>query len=136
LKGRVKNQNQNEALYHFNAYVGRGCSIRNFGQWRRDRYSGRDYVGTDVVRLVVEGLRRRACRHFNVLDGIQQQGGEMKLTDAQKKYEDEFLEELAECKTMAEVRELIGETWSPDDIFEDYDLQRWAVRYADNHVDH
>jgi len=60
----------------------------------------------------------------------------MKLTDAQKKYEDEFLEELAECKTMAEVRELIGETWSPDDIFDDGDLQRWAVRYADNHSEY
>ena len=59
----------------------------------------------------------------------------MKLTDAQKRYEDEFLEELAECRTMAEVRELITGTWSPDDIFDDGDLQRWAVRYADNHVD-
>jgi len=59
----------------------------------------------------------------------------MKLTEAQKKYEDDFLKELKECRTMEEVRELITDTWSPDDIFEDYDLQQWAIRYADNHVD-
>jgi len=59
----------------------------------------------------------------------------MKLTDAQKKYENDFLVELAECKTMEEVKELITDTWSPDDIFDDGDLQRWAIRYADNHVD-
>jgi len=66
----------------------------------------------------------------------QQQGGQMKLTDAQKKYEDEFLIELAKCRTMDAVRELICETWAPDDIFEDYDLQRWAVRYADCHSEY
>jgi hypothetical protein len=43
------------------------------------------------------------------------------------------LTDLAKCKAKDEVRELISDTWSPDDIFEDYDLQRWAVRYADNH---
>ena len=56
--------------------------------------------------------------------------------DEIKKYEDAFLAELAECKTMEEVRELITDTWSPDDIFEDYDLQQWAIRYADNHSDY
>jgi len=60
----------------------------------------------------------------------------MNTTDAQKKYEDDFLIELATCKTMDEVRELINDTWSPDDIFEDYDLQRWAIRYADNHSEY
>ncbi len=60
----------------------------------------------------------------------------MKPTDAQKKYEDTFLTELAGCETMEQVRELIGGTWSPDDIFEDYDLQKWAVRYADNHSEY
>jgi len=60
----------------------------------------------------------------------------MTTTDAQKKYETAFLAELAKCKTMAEVRELITETWSPDDIFEYYDLQQWAIRYADNHSEY
>ena len=55
----------------------------------------------------------------------------MKLTDAQKRYENAFLVELAECRTMEEVRELITDTWSPDDIFDDEDLQRWAIRYAE-----
>jgi len=57
-------------------------------------------------------------------------------TDAQKKYEEGFIIELKECKTMAEVRELISETYSPDDIFNDYDLQQWAIRYADNHSEY
>jgi hypothetical protein len=61
---------------------------------------------------------------------------QMQTTDAQKKYEEGFLSELKECKTMAEVRELITETYSPDDIFGDYDLQQWAIRYADNHSDY
>jgi len=56
--------------------------------------------------------------------------------DIQKKYEEAFLRELKECKTIAEVRELISETYSPDDIFEDYDLQQWAIRYADNHSEY
>jgi len=56
--------------------------------------------------------------------------------DIQKKYEEAFLSELKECKTIAEVRELISETYSPDDIFEDYDLQQWAIRYADNHSEY
>jgi len=56
--------------------------------------------------------------------------------DIQKKYEEVFLRELKECKTIAEVRELISETYSPDDIFEDYDLQQWAIRYADNHSEY
>jgi len=60
----------------------------------------------------------------------------MKPTDMQKRYENAFLVELAECKTMEEVKELITDTWSPDDIFDDEDLQRWAIRYADNHVDY
>ena len=60
----------------------------------------------------------------------------MNTTDVRQKYEDAFLAELAECRTMAEVRELISDTWSPDDIFEDYDLQRWAIRYADNHSEY
>jgi hypothetical protein len=60
----------------------------------------------------------------------------MTTTDAQKKYEEGFLSELKECKTMAEVRELITETYSPDDIFGDYDLQQWAIRYADNHSEY
>ncbi len=58
------------------------------------------------------------------------------ITDLQKKYEEAFLTDLHKCTTMDEVRELIGETWSPDDIFEDYDLQQWAVRYADNHSEY
>ena len=53
------------------------------------------------------------------------------ITDMQKRYEEAFLAELAECKTMEEVRELITDTWSPDDIFDDEDLQRWAIRYAE-----
>jgi len=57
-------------------------------------------------------------------------------TDAQKKYETAFLAELAKCKTMAEVRELISETYAPDDIFNDYDLQQWAIRYAENHSEY
>jgi hypothetical protein len=61
---------------------------------------------------------------------------QMQTTDAQKKYEEGFLCDLNECKTMAEVRELISETYAPDDIFGDYDLQQWAIRYADNHSDY
>jgi len=60
----------------------------------------------------------------------------MTTTDAQKKYETAFLAELKECETMTEVRELISETYAPDDIFGDYDLQQWAIRYADNHSDY
>jgi len=37
----------------------------------------------------------------------------MNTTDVRQKYEDAFLAELAECKTMEEVKELITDTWSP-----------------------
>lgn len=52
-------------------------------------------------------------------------------TDVQTKYEAAFLAELAECRTMEAVKELISDTWSPEDIFANWQLQEWAERYAD-----
>ena len=101
----------------------------NDGTWSsRGEYDGSEWWMYHEIPRIPASLKRSNTN--------KQQGGEMKPTDMQKRYENAFLVELAECKTMKEVKELITDTWSPDDIFDDEDLQRWAIRYVDNHVDY